>query len=171
MNEPQFELATSEQPAPLGERLLVFLLMLLTLGADQASKFWIESNLPLFDLYRPLPAIGSLFRFYHVPNYGTAFGLFQSSGMIFAGTAVLVAIGIVIYNFTLPAGSWLLRVALGLQLGGALGNFADRLRLGYVTDFLAVGPLPIFNLADVAIVTGVGILGVLMLYDSWNEGS
>ena len=53
---------------------------------------------------------------------------------------------------------WVLRVAFGLQFGGAIGNITDRLRLGHVTDFIDVGPWPIFNIADSSIVIGIGML-------------
>ena len=53
---------------------------------------------------------------------------------------------------------WVLRIAFGLQLGGAIGNLIDRFRLGHVTDFIDIGSWPIFNVADSAIVVGIGLL-------------
>ena len=58
---------------------------------------------------------------------------------------------------------WVLRIAFGLQLGGAIGNLIDRFRLGHVTDFIDIGPWPIFNIADSSIVIGIG----LMLFYFW----
>ena len=64
----------------------------------------------------------------------------------------------------------LLRLAIGLQLGGALGNLIDRVRDGKVVDFLDVGPWPIFNLADSSIVVGMTLLfGILLLADSGKQ--
>ena len=54
--------------------------------------------------------------------------------------------------------SLIVRLAIGMQLGGALGNIVDRLRLGHVTDFIDVGPWPIFNIADSSIVIGIGLM-------------
>jgi signal peptidase II len=76
-----------------------------------------------------------------------------------------VALAIVLYYRYLPTGYWLVRVSLGLQLGGAIGNLLDRIRYGYVVDFVDIGFWPIFNVADAAIVSGVGILA----YCLWRE--
>jgi signal peptidase II len=79
--------------------------------------------------------------------------------------AILVAVIIIVYNYRLPTGHFLFRAALGLQLGGALGNLIDRIRLGHVTDFLDFGSWPVFNLADASIVGGVAVLVLLMLLE------
>jgi signal peptidase II len=77
------------------------------------------------------------------------------------------------YSHQLSAGPWLTRVALGLQLGGATGNnLVDRLRQGYVVDFIDLNfwPMrewPVFNLADTSIVTGVTVLALLMVREEW----
>jgi signal peptidase II len=63
-----------------------------------------------------------------------------------------------------------MRVALGLQLAGALGNLIDRVRLGHVTDFIDIGPIPVFNVADASIVSGVILLGILMLFEPSASG-
>jgi signal peptidase II len=83
--------------------------------------------------------------------------------------ALLVAAIILLYNYRLPTGHFLFRIALGLQLGGALGNLVDRIRLGHVTDFLDFGPFPVFNLADASIVAGVLVLVFLMLTETQDE--
>jgi signal peptidase II len=94
------------------------------------------------------------------------FGLFQGTGMFFAILAVFVIGAIIYFNFTLPGDQWLLRIAIGLQLGGAIGNLVDRLRQdGHVTDFIDIGPWYIFNLADLAIVSGVILFGWVILRD------
>ena len=85
--------------------------------------------------------------------------------MFFAALAVVVAGAIVYFNLTLPGNQWAIRVALGLQLGGALGNFIDRLRQGHVTDFIDTGPWYIWNLADLAITSGV----ILFAFAYWRE--
>jgi signal peptidase II len=83
--------------------------------------------------------------------------------------ALLVAGIIILYNYRLPTGHILFRVALGLQLGGALGNLIDRIRLGHVTDFLDFGPFPVFNVADASIVAGVLVLVFLMLTERQEQ--
>jgi signal peptidase II len=99
-----------------------------------------------------------------VGNTGLAFGLFPHNSATFAWAAAFVALGILLYNYVIVGRQFWLRLALGLQLGGAVGNLTDRLRLGHVTDFIDFGPW-IFNLADVAIILGALILAGVM----WQE--
>ena len=82
---------------------------------------------------------------------------------------MVVSIGIIIYNARLESGHKLLRLALGLQMGGALGNMIDRLRLGHVTDFMDFGPWPVWNVADLAIVSGTILLVLIMFNDERQE--
>lgn len=100
-----------------------------------------------------------LFRFTHLINTGSAFGFFPNQ-TLFLIIASFVGIGVLLVFYrTHPVNSTLLQISLGLQLGGATGNLVDRVRLGYVVDFIDVGAWPVFNLADSAIV--VGLLGLL----------
>ena len=130
---------------------------------DQLTKSLVIRWLPYQTGWPDLEqSVAGVFRFFHSRNTGVAFGLFQGRNGLF----VLVALGVVLallwYQHTLPVSDHLTRLALGLQVGGAAGNIVDRLRLGYVTDFLDfhVGGWhwPTFNLADSAIVLGVGLL-------------
>ena len=94
----------------------------------------------------------------HARNTGTAFSLFQGHSNILSFVAIF-AVAVLLWVYaTTGAKSFVLRFALGLQLGGALGNLLDRLRLGYVTDFVDVGPWPIFNVADSAISIGMVLM-------------
>jgi signal peptidase II len=79
--------------------------------------------------------------------------------------AIIVIIAIILFYHHLPIESPWIRLSLGLQLGGAMGNLLDRLMHGYVVDFVDIGFWPIFNLADLSIVCGVAILA----YHLWNE--
>jgi len=166
MIEPQ-----SMTPAPTaaragwGEKLLPFLIMAVVILLDQGTKYLVETRVPLYGTWAPVPALENIFRVVHTANTGAVFGLFQGTGMFFAALAVVVAIAIAYFNMTLPGGQWLLRLALGLQLGGALGNLIDRLRQGHVTDFIDTGPWYIWNLADLAIVSGVVLFGITY----WRE--
>ena len=127
---------------------------------DQASKYWICTNLALRETITPISAIGSWFRIIHWKNTGVAFGLFQGSGWILTTVGIIVVIGIIIYSSQMTNGPAFWRVALALELGGAMGNLADRLNpnRGYVVDFIWVGNFPVFNLADSAIVIGAFVL-------------
>ncbi|MCA9918357.1 MAG: signal peptidase II [Anaerolineales bacterium] len=162
---PPSELQPNPPTATTSERLLLFIVGLLVIGLDQFSKYLVESNLALFEVYAPIPSLESVFRIFHIYNTGATFGLFEGGGDIFRYLAIFVSLGIIYYNFTLPANHRLLRLALGLQMGGALGNMIDRFRLGHVTDFIDIGPWYIFNLADLAVVSGAVILGIMV----WQE--
>ena len=157
--------AVAPPRAGWGEKLLPFVIMGLVLLADQLTKYLVETRIPLYGVWAPIPALEGIFRIVHTTNTGAVFGLFQGTGMFFAALAVVVAGALVYFNLTLPGNQWAIRVALGLQLGGALGNFIDRLRQGHVTDFIDTGPWYIWNLADLAITSGV----VLFAFAYWRE--
>jgi signal peptidase II len=146
------------------EQGIVFLVMALVLLADHLSKAYVEGRFPLNSTWAPFPEWESFFRITHVSNTGAAFGLFQSGSTVLSIVAIIVSVIIVIYNRYLPGHMYWYRLALGLQLGGALGNLLSRIRLGHVTDFLDFGPVPVFNLADTSIVTGTILLGFLMIF-------
>jgi signal peptidase II len=161
--------AQAEQPPTRGQILTLFIVAGIILIADQVTKRLVEQTLPLGTSTAPFAQLADIFQFTHTTNTGAAFGLFPNGGNLFALAAIIVSVVIVIYNFRLPAGHLLLRVALGLQLGGALGNLIDRARQGYVTDFFDVGPVPIFNIADAAVVTGVAIMALIIFLESRQE--
>jgi signal peptidase II len=151
--------------ATLTEQSLLLLVAAGAIIADQVSKLVVEQQLALNRSWAPFPEYAHLFRITHVSNTGAAFGLFPSGSLLFGFVAAIVSVLILFYNYRLTAGHRLLRAALGLQMGGALGNLIDRLRIGHVTDFLDFGPWPVFNLADLWIVSGVVLLGLLMLHE------
>ena len=140
-------------------RNLVFsLTALLVIVADQFTKIWIRSNLAPGEVIFKL----GFLRIIRIHNTGAAFGLFQgwSSALIVVGLLGIVAIlayAIFFYRQVSPLNDRLVMLALGLILGGTVGNLADRLNpaLGGVTDFISVGIWPSFNVADAAIVTGI----------------
>lgn len=129
------------------------------LALDQATKHLVSSNMSLGE---SIPAQGWVRITYGV-NTGAAFGLLQDHTFLLTVLSIF-AIGFLVYFYrTQSQGHPLIRLALGLQLGGAFGNLIDRVRLGSVVDFIDVGPWPIFNIADSAVVTGVALLAYLIL--------
>lgn len=126
-----------------------------TVAADQLAKVWVQTFLAPGE---SVALIGPMLRLTHVRNTGAAFGLLAGRGPVFmAATAAVLALAV----------AWTLRggapragtvAGLGLVSGGALANLVDRLRQGAVVDFIDVGLWPVFNLADAAIVAGVGLL-------------
>jgi signal peptidase II len=122
--------------------------------ADQLTKHVVASELVLGD---DVKVVGP-FSIHHVQNSGIAFGLFASAtGFVILLT--LIAVGwMLVYFYRSGARHPLLPIAVGLLIGGSISNLADRVRLGYVTDFLDLQYWPAFNLADSFIVVGVAIL-------------
>ena len=144
---------------PIYKDFVLIQLAALVFVIDQFSKFLVRDQL---FRYESFPATG-FFRITHVFNTGSAFGIFrdQNTPLIlvsFLGIAILI----LIYR-SQRAPSGLLRLSLGLQIGGAVGNLVDRLRLGHVTDFVDVGAWPVFNVADASIITGLVILAWIFL--------
>ena len=161
-------MAARERAAKAGWWVLP-LVALAALALDQWTKYLVVSNLELYESWAPLPALAKLFTIHHVTNTGAAFGLFQNGSLVFAVVAIVVSVVIVLYYRHLPDGEWLVRLSLGLQLAGALGNLIDRVRVGHVIDFLDFQVWPVFNLADASIVCGVILLAYLLLREERQE--
>ncbi len=133
----------------------LFFIVAVVVGLDQVSKFLVVN---MMETGQSIPVIRNFLYLTYVRNPGAAFGMFPYRTVFLIVIAVVVMLFIVYYYRTLPGGFGLLRIGLALQLGGALGNLIDRLRSSYVIDFIdfRIFP-PVFNLADTAIVIGVGL--------------
>jgi signal peptidase II len=137
---------------------------LLVVAADQLSKSWIRSTLAVGE---SLPETGFL-RLIHVRNTGSAFGLLQDQALTltivaFIGIAVLLFFVLFRHRRFPFLATTSARLTLGLILGGTVGNLIDRLRYGYVTDFIAIGRWPAFNIADSAVVVGAILTSYLLI--------
>ncbi len=146
-------------PPKVRGRRHFFLTAILVVAADQLTKFWVRANLAP---HQSIPEEGFL-QITHVKNTGAVFGLFADHTLLLSLTALVGIAALLIFYRYLPLDTTLSKSALGLLLGGTVGNLADRLRLGYVTDFIDVGIWPTFNLADSAIVVGAAILAFFFL--------
>lgn len=146
-----------------------FLLQLaaLALALDQLTKFVVRQTL---EWHYSWPATG-FFRFTHVHNTGSAFGLFQDQNLplLFVSLVGVVVLAYIYQTQERPTN--LLRVSIALMLGGALGNLIDRIHQGHVTDFIDVGPWPVFNIADSAIVVGLIMMGWLLVMQRDQSGA
>jgi len=135
------------------------------LGADQVSKRWAVATLGPNPRDHVIPLVGDWFNLVYTQNTGIAFGLFQDLPQFFTLTSILITAGAVYaYAVYLPNRSPWVQTAMGLILGGAVGNILDRLRLGHVIDFVSVGWWPVFNLADSAITVGVTMLAAYLIF-------
>ena len=130
---------------------------------DQIGKHMVRTLLPPSATWAPWQWMLEYARFAHVQNTGAAFGMFQGMNSVFTILAIVVSIAILYYFPLIPREDLLIRIALSLQLGGALGNLIDRLARGYVTDYIALGSFAVFNIADASISIGT----VLLLLGMW----
>jgi signal peptidase II len=130
------------------------------IALDQWTKWLVRENIEFGAQWLPewLRWLSPYARFVNWHNSGAAFGMFQNGNMVFTVLAFIVIAAIVYYYPRVEAEDWSLKLAMGLQLGGAAGNLIDRLRVGRVTDFISVGTFPVFNVADSAISIGVVVL-------------
>ena len=144
---------------PIYRDFILIQLAVLVFFLDQFSKYLVREFLLLFQSY---PAEGFV-RITHTFNTGSIFGIFQGQNTAFILVSFIgVAVLLLIYRSQrFPTG--LLRLSLGLQLGGAFGNLLDRVRLGHVTDWVDIGPWPVFNVADASIVTGLVLLAWMFI--------
>ena len=140
---------------PLGIGILVFII-------DQLVKHLVVSTM---HLGQSLPVIKGIFHITYVLNPGAAFGMLEHQSWIFILVALAaVLLGAAFYK-KLQQESFLMRSGAGLLLGGAVGNLADRIQSGLVVDFLDFRIWPVFNIADIAICAGAGIL----IFDIWQR--
>jgi len=149
--------------------LILALVVTVIVSLDQWTKGLVRTNIPYTGAWLPagMEWLMPYARIVHWYNSGAAFGMFQQGGGVFAILAVIVVIAIIYYFPRVEEDDWPLRLAMGMQLAGALGNLIDRLTLGgKVTDFISVMNFPVFNVADSSITMGVV---VLLLGVWWKE--
>jgi signal peptidase II len=153
-------------------------LAIAVLVADQLSKAWIDASFaaatthtPRGGLAAPTPIVGDFVRIAKTYNNGGIFGLFGAAAPVLALASIGV-IGVILYYHarSVRNAPLLLTITLGLLLGGALGNFIDRIRYGYVIDFVDMGIGDLrwytFNVADASISLAiVGLIAVTLLGD------
>lgn len=134
--------------------LVFFSIAIVVVIVDQLTKAWVRNNLAYGEVG---PEFGPV-QIINVANSGAAFGILpgQTSFLIIMSMFGLAAI--VLYYVYPPMDHGLIRIALGMQLGGAIGNLICRVRFGQVTDFIDVGDFPTFNVADACITTSIVIV-------------
>ena len=153
----------------MNSRLFYTLLSVFIVATDQLTKWLVRRRL---DLHEYREVVSGLLSLSHVRNRGAAFGILSEADLpyqaaLFSAVSLLALVAIAVYAFRLPAEARLPQMGLALVLGGALGNLIDRVRLGYVVDFIHVywgrHQWPDFNVADSAITVGVVLLILDML--------
>jgi len=125
---------------------------------DQIAKNWVRSSLGLGSFIEVIPGV---FDVRYVQNTGAAWGILEGLNHWLVVLSLLILVGIARFRRHFMSGTWVPDVACGLIAGGIVGNLLDRVRLGYVVDFLdfhwRAHAFPAFNVADAAICTGVGL--------------
>jgi signal peptidase II len=146
----------------------IFTIAAVIIALDQWTKWLVRTNIPAGQSWLPdsLLWLSPYARIVHWYNRGAAFGIFQEGSMVFTVLAFIVSAAIIYYYPQVSSQDWPLRLAMSMQLGGAIGNLIDRLTIGHVTDFISVGTFPVFNVADSSI--SVGCV-VLLLGVWWQE--
>lgn len=146
--------------------LFLFSIAGIVIFFDQWTKNLVRNNLAVGEMWAPLDWLAPYARIIHWQNTGAAFGLGQNLSWIFA-TLAFVVIGAIIYYFPkVEQSSFLIRIALAMQLGGALGNLIDRLIQDmHVTDFVSVGRFAVWNIADACIFVGT----IILILGVWLE--
>lgn len=133
----------------------LFVLPLAVVILDQFSKYIVVENMALGE---SIPIIEEVFHLTYILNPGAAFGMFAHNRLFFIAIAVIV-IGVIIWaRREILASPWEVKAGCGLFLGGAIGNLIDRARQGLVIDFFDFRIWPVFNIADIAICIGVGLI-------------
>ena len=133
----------------------LFVLPIAVVILDQFSKYIVVENMALGE---SIPIIEEVFHLTYILNPGAAFGMFAHNRLFFIAIAVIV-IGIIIWaRREILASPWEVKAGCGLFLGGAIGNLIDRAQQGLVIDFFDFRIWPVFNIADIAICIGVGLI-------------
>lgn len=139
----------------------ILLLAIIVITLDQWSKYTIQNSM---SLGMSIPIIPNIFHLTYILNPGAAFGILENQRFLFVVIALIMLGAIAYYYPRLRNQPVLLRLGLGLMAGGATGNVVDRVKTGYVIDFFDFRIWPVFNIADIAIVTGVSCIVYTLLF-------
>lgn len=147
--------------------------IVIVLIIDQLTKLWVINNMQLYESIQPIPALAPLFQITRSTNTGAAFGILPMAGNMFLVLAVVIISFMLWYFRETPAHARLVPIAIGMVIGGALGNVIDRAQYGHVIDFIHY-QIPnvisnVSNLADHGIVLGVIILMGDSLWRDYQE--
>jgi signal peptidase II len=146
--------------------LLVVGVAVVVFAVDRITKAWVSDNIPLGTAR---PVVGDYVRIVHAQNTGAAFGLLPERTTLLSILSVVAVLAIVYYYRQIASNSALVSATLGMQLGGAFGNLLDRIRQGYVVDFVDVGLGDVrfwaFNVADSSIVVGIILVTLALWYE------
>ncbi|MBM7614529.1 signal peptidase II [Alkaliphilus hydrothermalis] len=140
------------------------IIIIVVLALDQLSKLWAVNRLQALG---SVPVIENIFHLTYVENRGAAFGMLQNQQLFFIITTSIIIVGALVFMYKNKRMHLSLKIGLNLVVAGAIGNFIDRIRLGFVVDFFDFRVWPVFNIADCAVVVGAIVISyVILKYDS-----
>lgn len=137
---------------------MYYIAILALIGLDWLTKYWIQTSMALNDT---IPVIDGIFHITYIHNYGAAFSILQGKQsflLIVTGIAMTAILAYMVIGQIKKKAASMELWSLALILAGGIGNFIDRVRFGYVVDFFDFRIWPIFNVADIAVCCGCGLL-------------
>lgn len=147
--------------------VLYIILSIVILAADMVTKYFVQRKMEPYD---SIPVIKNIFHITYVQNTGAAFSILKGKIFFFTAVSVIITLIIIFIMIKYPIKEKIFGIAMAMVLGGAVGNLIDRLRYGYVVDFLDFRIWPVFNIADCAIVVGTLILAYLITFHTEPKG-
>lgn len=145
--------------------MILIIIFLLVLLADQYTKLIVQQDMLIG---QSIPVIPKIFHFTYVQNTGGAFGILRGRTNLFIIISIIVILFIVYFMFKEEKKDYFVKVVCSLILGGAISNLVDRMRLGYVVDFVDFQVWPVFNVADSAISIGMVLLSLRLFFKKDN---
>ncbi len=147
---------------------LQFLIAAVVIGADQLTKYIVETHMRLWE---SIPLLGGIFHITYVKNTGMAFSLLFSQSKAVTAITLSVITLVILFSFLWKDKNFLFRLSMGLLIGGSVSNnVISRLFSGSVTDFLQIPYWPIFNVADSCLVAGAIGIGIYFLKRGKSDG-
>lgn len=151
--------------------ILAGIIMIFSIVSDQLTKFWAVDVLKNGE---SIKVIGNFLRFTYAENKGAAFSILQNQMWFFIIATIVMLVILAYIYFKTKNITQLSRLSISMIAGGAIGNFIDRLRLGYVVDFIDVRfgsfyNFPIFNIADSFVVCGTFLMIILILLNKFEK--
>ncbi len=136
--------------------MIYYFIILALIGIDQISKYFVKTGM---DYNQSIPLIDGIFHLTYIRNFGAAFSILQGKQIfLIVITFVTLAVILIFIIQRRKKNHWMLSLALSFIEGGGFGNLIDRIRLGYVVDFFDFRVFPVFNVADICVCCGCGLL-------------
>ncbi len=150
--------------------IIAAIVIIFSIFFDQLTKFWAADVLKNGD---SIKIIGNFLRFTYAENRGAAFSILQNQRMFFLITTIIMLAFLGYIYFKTKNISYLSKLSIAMIAGGAIGNFIDRLRLGYVIDFIDVRfgsfyNFPVFNIADSFVVCGTILMVIIIIFNKFE---